>query len=35
MTGRVGSDGFFTANELLLKCPTKYEEAVPAQASSN
>ncbi len=34
MTGRVGADGTFTANELLLKCPTKYEEAVPAQASS-
>ena len=34
MTGRIGSDGVFTANELLLKCPTKYEEAVPAQANS-
>jgi cytochrome c-type biogenesis protein CcmE len=34
MTGRVGADGVFTANELLLKCPTKYQEAVPAQASS-
>jgi cytochrome c-type biogenesis protein CcmE len=31
MTGRMGSDGKFHAEELLLKCPTKYEEAVPAQ----
>ncbi|MCE5207892.1 MAG: cytochrome c maturation protein CcmE [Chloroflexi bacterium] len=33
MTGRLNSDGSFTADELLLKCPTKYEEAVPEQAS--
>ncbi len=32
MTGHLGSDGVFYAEELLLKCPTKYEEAVPAQA---
>jgi len=32
MTGRLGEDGVFYADELLLKCPTKYEEAVPAQA---
>ncbi len=32
MTGHLGSDGVFYADELLLKCPTKYEEAVPAQA---
>jgi cytochrome c-type biogenesis protein CcmE len=32
MTGRMGQDGVFYANELLLKCPTKYEESVPAQA---
>lgn len=32
MTGRVDSDGVFHADELLLKCPTKYEEAVPNQA---
>ena len=31
MTGRMGPDGKFHAEELLLKCPTKYEEAVPAQ----
>jgi cytochrome c-type biogenesis protein CcmE len=32
MTGHLGKDGIFYAEELLLKCPTKYEEAVPAQA---
>lgn len=31
MTGHVGTDGIFYADELLLKCPTKYEEAVPNQ----
>jgi cytochrome c-type biogenesis protein CcmE len=31
MTGRMGADGVFYADELLLKCPTKYEEAVPGQ----
>ena len=32
MTGKIGTDGAFHAEELLLKCPTKYEEAVPGQA---
>jgi cytochrome c-type biogenesis protein CcmE len=32
MTGHIGEDGVFTAEELLLKCPTKYEEAVPEQS---
>jgi cytochrome c-type biogenesis protein CcmE len=32
MTGRIGEDGVFYASELLLKCPTKYEEAVPDQS---
>jgi cytochrome c-type biogenesis protein CcmE len=32
MTGHLGADGIFYADELLLKCPTKYEEAVPNQA---
>jgi cytochrome c-type biogenesis protein CcmE len=32
MTGHLGTDGIFYADELLLKCPTKYEEAVPEQA---
>lgn len=31
MTGHLGADGIFYADELLLKCPTKYEEAVPEQ----
>ena len=33
VTGKLGEDGVFYADELLLKCPTKYEEAVPEQAS--
>lgn len=32
MTGQLGEDGIFHAEELLLKCPTKYEEAVPEQS---
>lgn len=32
MTGHLGEDGIFYADELLLKCPTKYEEAVPEQS---
>jgi cytochrome c-type biogenesis protein CcmE len=32
VTGKLGEDGVFYADELLLKCPTKYEEAVPEQA---
>jgi len=32
MTGHMASDGVFYAEELLLKCPTRYEEAVPEQA---
>ena len=32
MTGHLGEDGVFYAEELLLKCPTRYEEAVPDQA---
>jgi cytochrome c-type biogenesis protein CcmE len=35
MTGQVGSDGVFHADELLLKCPTKYQEAVPSQAAAS
>jgi cytochrome c-type biogenesis protein CcmE len=35
MTGHMGADGVFYADELLLKCPTKYEEAVPKQAEGN
>jgi len=33
LTGRIGDDGVFQASELLLKCPTRYEEEVPLQAS--
>ena len=32
MTGRLGEDGIFYVEELLLKCPTRYEEALPEQA---
>jgi cytochrome c-type biogenesis protein CcmE len=35
MTGHMGEDGIFYADELLLKCPTKYEEAVPDQVEGN
>ena len=31
VTGTLGEDGVFYADELLLKCPTRYEEAVPEQ----
>ncbi len=31
MTGKLGSDGVFQADELLLKCPTRYEEFAPEQ----
>lgn len=32
VTGRLGTDGVFQADELLLKCPTRYEEEIPQQA---
>jgi cytochrome c-type biogenesis protein CcmE len=35
ITGHLGDDGVFYADELLLKCPTKYEQAVPSQVSGN
>jgi|SRR6185436_13422397 len=31
--GRLGEDGIFRATDLLLKCPTRYEEQVPAQSN--
>ena len=31
MTGQLGTDGVFHADELLLKWPSKYQEAVPQQ----
>jgi len=35
VTGHLGADGIFHADEILLKCPTKYEEAVPEQVTGN
>ncbi|MGD2026636.1 MAG: cytochrome c maturation protein CcmE [Anaerolineales bacterium] len=32
MTGSLGEDGVFVAEELLLKCPTRYDEALPDQS---
>jgi len=32
MTGTLAENGVFQASELLLKCPTRYEEAVPQQS---
>ena len=32
VTGSLQADGTFEANELLLRCPTRYEESVPGQA---
>jgi cytochrome c-type biogenesis protein CcmE len=33
LTGHLGEDGIFYADDLLLKCPTKYQEAVPSQVN--
>ena len=35
VTGRLGEDGVFYADELLLKCPTRYEEEVPLQVEQS
>ena len=35
ITGKLGEDGVFYAEELMLKCPTKYEEAIPNQVEEN
>lgn len=32
LTGHLGDDGVFYADELLLKCPSHYEEALPDQS---
>jgi len=32
LTGYIDSDGVFYASELLLKCPSRYEEAAPDQS---
>lgn len=31
LTGAMGDDGIFYATELLLKCPSRYEESLPDQ----
>lgn len=35
LTGAIGDDGVFYATELLLKCPSRYEEAVPQQVAQH
>ncbi len=32
LRGRLEEDGVFYASEILLKCPTRYEESVPGQS---
>jgi cytochrome c-type biogenesis protein CcmE len=32
LTGKLGADGVFYATELLLKCPSRFEEAEPGKA---
>jgi cytochrome c-type biogenesis protein CcmE len=34
VTGKLGADGVFHADELLLKCPTRYQDALPSQAAA-
>lgn len=34
ITGKLGQNGVFNASELLLKCPTRYQDAVPQQTSN-
>ena len=34
MAGSLGSDNVFYVTELLLKCPSRYEDSLPAQAGS-
>ncbi len=34
LTGTLGADGVFYATELLLKCPSRYEESVPGQVTA-
>lgn len=35
LTGQLDDNGAFIAQEVLLKCPTRYEEAIPAQSGVN
>ncbi len=32
LTGKLGTDGVFYADEILLKCPSKYQSELPKQA---
>jgi cytochrome c-type biogenesis protein CcmE len=32
ITGKMTSDGVFYADEVLLKCPSKYEEVSPEKS---
>lgn len=34
LTGTLSPEGVFIAEELLLKCPSKYEEALPSQVEN-
>lgn len=34
LTGTLNTEGVFVAEELLLKCPSKYEEALPNQVEN-
>ncbi len=34
LTGKLGADGTFYATELLLKCPSRYDSAVPEQVEA-
>ncbi len=34
LTGKLGDDGTFYATELLLKCPSRYDESVPEQVEA-
>jgi cytochrome c-type biogenesis protein CcmE len=35
VTGKLGADGVFYDDELLLKCPTRYDQQLPAQAQGS
>jgi cytochrome c-type biogenesis protein CcmE len=35
LTGQVNGRGVFQAEEVLLKCPTKYESSIPEQSGEN
>ena len=35
VTGKLGADGVFYADELLLKCPTRYDQEVPSQSQGS